>query len=212
MPSKYSCFISYRHPEYPINQRIVKELYEGLCAELEMFTNKPVYIDTNGLTGGHMYNEKLSLDLFNSVCLIVIYTPTYFSLDHTYCAREFKAMEELETCRLDMLSDPTEKTNGLIIPIVFRGFDRIPNHIKSKRYCYDFSSFLGGDEILYQHHKFAPEIKSIAQYIADRCNIFDQISPDPWEDKGVEFTLPLEGIIKPWIESMIPLPLKLPGR
>lgn len=212
MPFEHSCFISYRHPNHQLGRRIVSELYEGLCSELELMTDKNVYLDTVGLEGGYLYNENLAIELYKSVCMIVIYTPTYFSFEHPYCSREYKAMEDLEHERLDLLFDPEDKTKGLIIPIVFRGFDRIPQIIKEQRQCYDFSGFLASDIEMYKHHRYSAEINKVAQYISNRCTVFDSLTPDPCAILVDGFSLPKVEDIKPWIQGMIPGALVFPGR
>ena len=212
MPFKHSCFISYRHPNHQLGQRIVNELYTGLCSELELMTDKDVYLDYEGLKGGDLYNEALAIELFHSVCMIVIYTPSYFSLDHTYCAREYKAMENLEEERFKLLSNPADRMKGLILPIVFRGVDRIPDTIKSRRQFYDFSGFLASDVGLHKHHKYSAEIKNVAQDVFDRCNIFEKLKSDPCPTSGDGFLLPSTEEIKSWIESMIPGTQIFPGR
>ncbi len=212
MPFEHSCFISYRHPNHQLGRRIVNELYEGLCSELELMTDKDVYLDLEGLRGGDLYNEALARELFHSVCMIVIYVPSYFSLDHTYCAREYKAMEDLEEERFKLLSNPADKVKGLIIPIVFRGVDRIPDTIKSRRQYYDFSGFLASDVELHKHYKYSAGIKNVAQDVFERCNIFELLGSDPCPASNDSFLLPPAEEIEPWIKGMIPETQIFPGR
>lgn len=211
MPFKNSCFISYRHPKYHFQARIVEELYEGLRSELELL-DETVFIDKDGLQGGEFYNEALALELYNSVCLVVIYTPAYFSTEHPYCSREYRGMEELEQERIALLTSEEEKLKGLIIPIVFRGFERMSAGIKGIRQCHDFSNFLASDEVLYKHHLYTPEIKDVAQYISDRCAAFNSLNPDPWASQGVGYELPKADDIEPWITQMLSKPPNFPGR
>jgi len=99
MPLKYSCFISYRHTQ----KDIVQGLVTSLKTELSRWLDMDVYLDEERLKGGEFFNAKLAQAICESVCLIVVYTPTYFSDKNTYCAREYKAMEELEQVRFDKL-------------------------------------------------------------------------------------------------------------
>lgn len=141
-----------------------------------------------------------------------MYTPTYFNLEHTYCAREYKAMEDLEISRLKLLPNPRDKAKGLIIPIVIRGFDNLPSGIKDSRQCHDFSGFLASDTKMHKHHKYSPEITRIATYIAARCAAFKGITSDPCASPGGKFSLPNGESIKTWIEGMMPTALHFPGR
>ena len=83
MPLKYSCFISYRHTQ----EDIVQDLVSSLKRELGRWSDLDVYVDTSRLEGGDFFNRELAKALCESVCLIVVYTPTYFSKQHSYCAR-----------------------------------------------------------------------------------------------------------------------------
>ncbi|MBI3302336.1 MAG: hypothetical protein HYZ72_09725 [Deltaproteobacteria bacterium] len=53
--------------------------------------------------GSEFFNKKIEKALCESVCMIVVFTPTYFSGTHFYCVREYKAMVELEKRRLGSL-------------------------------------------------------------------------------------------------------------
>ena len=141
MPFKYSCFISYRHGQRKMAERIINDLSDALASELELWLEQEVYVDRERLKGGDFYNEALATALCESVCMIMIFTPTYFSSDHTFCAREYKAMEKLEEQRFLAIGGQTDKKRGLIIPIVFRGEDSLPKEIKDRRLYYNFDKF-----------------------------------------------------------------------
>jgi RHS repeat-associated protein len=55
------------------------------------------------------------------------------------CAREYKAMVELEQRRLRSIGQGLDRTHGLIIPVIFRGEKTLPAEIKDQRLCYDFA-------------------------------------------------------------------------
>lgn len=75
MPLQYSCFVSYRHSQ----DDIVQELVASLKRELSRWLDMDVYVDKERLKGGMLFNRELAKALCESVCLIVVYTPTYFS-------------------------------------------------------------------------------------------------------------------------------------
>ena len=83
MPIKYACFISYRHGQRKLAERIINDLTEALASELEAWLEEEMYVDRERLKGGDFYNEALAKALCESVCMIMIFTPTYFSADHT---------------------------------------------------------------------------------------------------------------------------------
>ena len=120
MPFKNACFLSYRHGQFPLMRNFVVQFHDALASELETLTDLPVYQDSKRLQGGDFFNQQLSRSLCESVCMIMIYTPTYFSPDHLYCAREYVAMKDLEIKRLRRIS---AQGHGLIIPVVWRDFD-----------------------------------------------------------------------------------------
>jgi len=211
MSFKYSCFMSYRHCRNQLGKRIVSDLYNALSGELELMTDKEVYLDRERLEGGYFYNEALARALCESVCLIAVFTPTYFDRYHTYCAREYKAMEKLEAERLKLLQNPSNHVYGLIIPIVFRGENYLPPEIKNRRQYVKFDSFLLSDDEMSKHPRFAPEIRKIAEYIAARCQAFDALSEDACKNCS-EFTLPTEEEIREWLEGITGFKQSFPGR
>ena len=159
MPLQYSCFISYRHGQ----DDIAKNLASSLGTELGLWLDMDVYIDKGRLQGGDFFNNELAKALCESVCLVVVYTPTYFSKQHTYCAREYKAMEALEEQRLKELGLPKNKQHGLIIPIVYRGESKLPKSITNERNYHLFEAFqIGGRDNL-ENEEYATQIKKIAE-------------------------------------------------
>jgi hypothetical protein len=189
-------------------RRIVSDLYEALSSELEAFRDEPVFIDEDRLQGGDFYNDTLAEALCSSVCMIVVFTPTYFSKNHTYCAREYKAMEELENERLDLLSGNVSR--GLIIPIVFRGEDYLPPEIRDQRQYYDFSDFLLCDEKICEHPNYSEKIREIVEYISARC--VDLESLNRVFSECEEFTLPSEEDIQSWLTQVADSSIPFPGR
>src|SRR5216117_660222 len=140
----------------------------SLSAELELLRGEGAYIDWQRLNGGDFYNEAFARALYESVCMILIYQPNYFDQAHPYCAREYRAMCELERERLALLP-PMEQTHGLIIPCVLRGEDAIPQELASTRHYEDFSKFMLVDAEMSTHPLYAQNIRRLAHYIDQRC-------------------------------------------
>jgi hypothetical protein len=211
MPIKYACFISYRHGQRKLAERIINDLYDALESELETWLDEKVYLDRERLKGGDFYNEALAKALCESVCMIMIFTPTYFSADHTFCAREYKAMEKLEERRFQALGERVDKRRGLIIPIVFRGADYLPKEIKDRRLYYNFDKFLMSDVEISRHPEYAPKILEIAELIRKHYDALKAAASDPCQ--GCEnFSLPSEDEIKQWLDQVQGTTVPFPGR
>jgi hypothetical protein len=217
MPVKYACFISYRHSrvsERSLLKRVTDYLYKALCSEIEALTSKQVAIDLERLKGGQFYNEQIASDLCKSACLIVVYSPTYFDHENTYCAREYLAMEDLEVERRKLFKDPDLRNYGVIIPIVFRGFDYLPEGIKSKRLCFDFKEFDEYETDRELGRRYGKQIRMIADYVVKCCNTFEAVADDICVGCE-EFDLPSEERVRPWLtelKSTRPARAPFPGR
>ncbi len=146
------------------------------------------------------YNEALASALCESACMVIVFTPIYFSVNHTYCAREYKAMEALEDERLKLLGNAMDKQNGLIIPVIFRGAESLPTDLKNRRQFYCFDQFLLSDAKLSENPQYATKIKEMAQYIAGRFEALNSLPGDPC---GLckDFALPTEEGILSWLEG-----------
>lgn len=171
MSFEFSCFISYPHGQKNVLVPFINDFVDGLEKEIYAQTSKTVFVD-KFLEGGDWLDEKIGPNLCRSACMILFYTPLYFATEHIYCARELKAMQDLEEKRLKLLGD---KGKGLIIPIVLRGEKKFPNALRNKRLYYNFTAieFNNPSDIL--QVKYSKEIKEIAQYIVDRCDQLDEI-------------------------------------
>lgn len=212
MPFNHSCFISYRHALYSQGRAYTEQIVEALAGELEMMVSQRVFRDTDRLRGAEFYNETLATALCESVCMILLYWPTYFSRDHTFCTREYKAMERLEQSRLQLLPDPLERSHGLIIPIALRDFQSLPAEIRTKRFCYDFEPYtLRGD--MRRNPEFRSKIREIGQYISRRCRAFENLGAiEDICNQCREFALPHESEVLQWLNQLIPTLFPFPNR
>jgi hypothetical protein len=210
MPLEYSCFISYRHAKEYKGRDYVDRLVEELKAELELQVAHEVYRDIERNKGAEFYQETLAAALCKSLCMVVLFWPTYFSREHTFCAREFKAMEALEEQRLQLLEDEAERKNGLILIIALRSFRLIPKSITDRRICKDFEKYtMLGD--MRGDPDFQKEVLNLSEYIAGRVKIFTALQNDPFSGCD-QFRLPAEEEILPWIDNVAAPPLRLPTR
>ncbi len=212
MDFEYSCFISYRQADSDLMGKFIDQLVSALKSEINvLLSNMPIYRDREMISGGTFYNDELEQALCKSVCMIVVYTPTYFHEKDTFCAREFKIMEQLECHRLEQFKDHKFCNRGLIIPLILRGMNSFPQKIKRRRHCYDFSRFTLSENPLKRHKRYCKIIKKIAEYIFDRHQELISNIACPC-DACSAYHLPKDIEIRNWLKQFIPPPQLFPGR
>jgi hypothetical protein len=199
MAYEYCCFISYPHGQDDVLVPFVKELVKGLELEIYSQTRKRVWIDYEYLKGGSRLDQEIGPDICKSACMILIYTPLYFDTEHVYCARELKAMQDLEEKRLLLLKD---KGKGLIIPVVLRGEKRFPTSLSDQRLFYKFTDIEFNDPSDKIREKYAKEIKEIAEYIVDRCIYLDEVADNMPHDCDT-FALPTMEEAKKFVQKVL---------
>jgi hypothetical protein len=202
-----ACFISYSHSPEPGVQAIYEAFRDALATQVGLYLTKvPVYLDIKRLKGGVLYDQELPCQLCRSGCMVLLFSPSYFDIENTYCAREYKAMVQLEKMRL-ALTDAQVKNEGLIIPVVLRGEEALPDEVKKRQY-YNL------DRMLLQPADFGSKacaeiIKEIAAVIFSRFRAFKRApAPVPCDS----FTLPTDDEIRLWLQEVVDdaPPLKLP--
>lgn len=199
MPFKYACFISYRNiASSPIYNQRVREIYKNLKEEISQHLDiTPVYLDEERLKPGDFITSDIATDLCQSVCMVMIYIPKYFSVEKLFCSREYRAMQNLEERRLEILGQHgNKKKYGLIFPIILRGKEDFPQIIQREERVTIFMDDISTDDI------DKSEIRRIAQAVKDRYDIFDSINVD-WCSDCETFGLPTEAEVKPWVETII---------
>ena len=196
---EHSCFISYRHTKEYKGRAYTERIVEDLKAELDLRVAQGVFRDVERLKGAEFYNEALASALCQSVCMVVLYWPTYFDQQHLFCAREFRAMEELEQKRLQLLP-PEEQNNSLIIILALRGFEQIPVEITRQRMCKDFERFTLKPNMR-QNPDFQRTVLEVGRYIADRCRAFLGVPGQPFTGCN-SFRLPSEAQVLPWVQQV----------
>ena len=171
MDLQYSCFISYPHGQENVLVPIVEDFVKGLKTELGTQDRRPVWFDKT-LTAGQRLDPAVGVGLCKSGCMIMIYTPLYFDEEHTYCARELKAMQDLEKERMKFLAD---KTYSLIIPVILRGEKGFPEAMKQTLY-YDFTQVAFNSRSVKVRQKYANDIQKLADYIKARLDSLDKVA------------------------------------
>lgn len=187
-------------------RRFIDDLKEALKGSIEPYLDEEVYIDEERLQPGYHFNEAIAQAICESICMILVYVPKYEH--HTYCLREFQAMEIIEKKRLSMMADVVDRTKGLIIPIVFRGKkDRLPPKIQSHIHYCNFSKYTTASSAISSNQEYVEQINEIASYINDvyeECMDFMRSGPDLCSDCH-EFDLPSADEVQPW-RKHIPAP------
>jgi hypothetical protein len=212
MPFKHACFVSYRHHEQSeIAERFITDLCRAVRNELTMLLTEGIYIDREGLRAGTFYNPALADALCKSVCMIVVYTPTYFDLEHLYCAREYLAMEKLEKTRLARLAGQQGRDASLIIPIILRGENSLTPSIRTHRHYYTFERFSLTSRVLARNPQFENAVRQIASVIHERKQVLAPLADELTCDCH-NFKLPTDDEVRPWIEKMIPSTIPFPLR
>lgn len=175
MPFKYACFISHACPDNRIVRRFTSDLRTALQEEIQMLVRDyDVYISGEEMRAGMMVSDILARALCESICMVMVYTPSYFSVSHPYCAREYRGMELLEQQRLAALS-ADDRGHGLIIPVVLRGEKLLPSKIRNERHFYNFGGFTLCDPEIAEHKEYARMVKKIAEYVGERVMAFERI-------------------------------------
>lgn len=207
MTYKYSCFISYRNPHHEVGIQFRDGIMNALSGEMDLLSDLPVFLDEGRLQGGDFFNAELARALCQSVCMVLIYTPHYFSLTKTYCAREYKGMCDLEARRFEAakIDNPGK---GLIIPIALRAPDGIPDELKLKRYVEDFTDLLLYKKNISEDPIYSQKIKLIAEYIFHRCKDLKE-APSVFDDCE-SFKFPPDNEIRKWLESVVNPPQGFP--
>ena len=166
----------------------IEQLKKAIENELDTYISEPVFLDRDRLKPGFDYTVSLSRAICESVCMIVVYTPKYDERD--YCIREFCAMEKIERERITRLGNMYDIQYRMIIPIILRGLDYLPENIKKIQYQNDFSKYALWSTNISQSPDFEPIIREIVKVIYEIYNMLRQ-DPDLFENQNCsDFTIP----------------------
>lgn len=182
MSFEYSCFFSYRHvePEHELYASFNSALHRSITSRLAGHISLPPFWDTKRITGGYHPEKVISDALCKSVCMIMVYTKTYFDAPRLFCAREYFAMLDIQRRRFDAMTNGRRKGHvGLVIPIEVRG--KLPEWVKSQSNPHDFTQFgttgrladidTAMDEI---EDRFVKDIESICVTVRSLFDLFDE--------------------------------------
>lgn len=191
-------------------RRFIEQFIDALKAYVEPYVTLPVFVDREGLAGGDLYEKRFSEVMPRSVCLIAVYTPTYFDPERPFCAREYRGMEIIERQRLETLGDTDTAQFGMIIPIILKGVP--PPYVADCRDCrYDFSRFNLRSDDLSSHELYADWFEQIAQRVRMLYDCLRGAPVDPLAACG-SFRLPSEEDVQPLLSLATPQPIGFPGR
>jgi len=197
MGFEWACFISYPHVAGDMVKGFAEQLYHALENEIgAYFDHQPVFIDKLRLKPGFEWERELAKALCKSVCMIVVYVPTY--QDKIYCLREFLAMESIVNKRRKMLGQNYPGSHRMIIPFLLRGDPNdLPPKIKTIQYC-DFTKFTTATSDMTKLTEFTEAIKSIVEEI---YKVYEEIKNLDVEDCD-SFEAPSEKEVKQlWTRS-----------
>jgi TIR domain len=191
---KYSCFISHCHGYGNLMKSFIKELKNALRDHIDPYLLQDVSTDEERLVLGYKYNDKLAKALCQSICMIVVYSPKFEK--HSYCLREYAAMEILERRRLRKMAHTFPKEMGMIIPILFRGKkDDIPKRIRDHIHYCDFTGYSLASTKISKNTDYDKRIEGIAEYIHELHKQFELSGKNLCEDCN-SFKLPSEKEVK----------------
>lgn len=130
MDFKFGCFLSYRHGDEQMTT-LVENIREALANELDMYLDiKEVFQDKGDIGPGNWVRETISEGLCQSVVMILVYTPKYFSPMRLFCSSELEGMLRLEDARAKKLGLAKP---SMIIPILLRGIDSdLPQDLQNR--------------------------------------------------------------------------------
>jgi len=207
-----ACFISYAHCRNETAREVVEAFKSALEGQVQLYMpHHRVYRDTERLGGGDFFNRELAEQLCRSVCMVLLFNPGYFDCNHPYCAREYKAMVTLEAERLG-LSQEEFRTRGLIIPVVIRGDDDLPEEIRSFRNYTSFSKQVLVGQDFYERDCIE-KIEGLAGDIYRRWKML-RGEETALTSRCNEFEFPSEEDVREWLEGIVgrrPRP-SMPGR
>ncbi len=157
--NQYVCYASYGEEQ----QKQIQPFIDGLNAAIynlepdRMKLNKPPVYTNSTRFDNFVTSEvenSIAEALCQSACMVLFYTPDYFSAVNQICMREYSAMRLLEQQRDD----------SLIIPVVLKGYNSLPPEIEELP-CFNFETLLVLGESADKHPDFQNSLERLAKYV-----------------------------------------------
>lgn len=201
-----SCFISYSSGDGVLLESFIPQVQEAFASSLGPYLKgMPVYLDKTRMSGGEFIDVTIARELCRSLCMILVYSPTYHR-SH-YCRSEFYTMAKLEESRW-RAARITRPSMGMIIPILLRGsMDEMPPDIASRRELMDFSKFTTADRRIIKNRRYVERIEQTAENIYRMSESLD--ASNAVFDDCEQLELLSQDEIPEWKPTAIP---RLPGR
>jgi O-acetyl-ADP-ribose deacetylase (regulator of RNase III) len=175
----YSCCILYASRRGESVNTFVDALHEALSAEMELLGLPPVYLESSQPLATDFGAITWRRALLKSACAIWVYTPDY--VQSTYDAYALRLMQRIEETRLSaMRSDTSHAERGLILPLILRRGDQLPDELR-RRQAVDFSRWLSSWS-QQQSRRFMREraglIRQIVDYVGASHRLLEA-APEP---------------------------------
>jgi MinD-like ATPase involved in chromosome partitioning or flagellar assembly len=174
----YDVYISYGQSQLLFD--FMRTLVKDLSAEMELeFENFRAFFDATELSGGDIFEDKLSDTLRKSRILLSIVTPTYFS--NRFSQREWKTF---------LIREEITNSN-LIIPIIFRGTRDIPDELEDHK-VFNFESVSTEGKSREKSKEYTIAIRKLAERLRDlleEAPPFDPHWPIAYDDKTMVYVV-----------------------
>ena len=181
MPLTYSAFISYTSGWTEDYDKLIDAIQKRLEHQLQFYVRSPLWRYDKNEAPGAAVHETLRARICESVCMVVLYVPSY-ELSDT-CVWEFVAMEEVEGSRLKILIPPLDQEYRMVIPIIIkkRRTQPLPNWITSRNYI-DLTEYVTPDQsplAALDDPRCIDKLERAAEAIGEVTRRLMNLDPDP---------------------------------
>ena|SRR5947209_5445704 len=177
------CFISYAHIGETEMTEFARRLQTGILDELKYQVDEPrVFLDQKHIPPGNIWPQDLRDNLSRSIAMVAVLSQVYFSPTHSWCGKEWAAMDRLGTARL-----PRQSAQP-IIPILFRETPLPPaaqciKHLNLSRNQITGRRYYTTREFKQAIRDIVGKIETIAELMfANRCRVL--IDGFQWPDSS----------------------------
>jgi hypothetical protein len=174
---KYAYYISYQSggglAEENLIYQVAQKLKSDLEKELSLYfevNERGVYLDRIKLNGENIFDIQV---LRQSMRMICILTPNYFSENYSICAKEYRAMEIRETALAKLFPELLSQELKLIVPMILRTKAAIPKAFQ-QRECIDITGFSIENGKLINPNSYQNICRHLAEGAYELSEIFKQ--------------------------------------